>query len=223
MEVEPAAFTGVGHADWLDPAVEVFQEGSSAVPRTIGGPDGWQRVAPDEMAERRLLPAVTVTDIASGVDTILFHVDRIGVPVLVRTSFFPNWEVAGADGPWRTTPNLMVVVPTGNDVALTYGRTGVDIVSMLLSLVGLVALVVLARRPDSLSDRPPLGSEWYDLAAVGPDGDLRLDNWVQRRVAGPAHPDEQAGPNEQTGPDGANPGDELGPDGTSATPEATAP
>ena len=54
-------------------------------------------------------------------------------------------------------------------------------------------------------------------------GDLRLDNWVQRRVAGPAHPDEQAGPNEQTGPDGANPGDELGPDGTSATPEATAP
>ena len=223
MQVEPAAFTGVGHADWLDPAVEVFQEGSSAVPRTIGGPDGWQRVAPDELAERRLLPAVTVTDIASGVDTISFHVDRIGVPVLVRTSFFPNWEVAGADGPWRTTPNLMVVVPTGNDVALTYGRTGVDIVSMLLSLVGLVALVVLARRPDSLSDRPPSGSEWYDLAAVGPDGDLRLDSWVQRRVAGPAHPDEQAGPNEQAGPDGADPGDEPGPDGTSATPEATAP
>ena len=217
MQVEPAAFTGVGHADWLDPAVEVFQEGSSAVPRTIGGPDGWQRVAPDELAERRLLPAVTVTDIASGVDTISFHVDRIGVPVLVRTSFFPNWEVAGANGPWRTTPNLMVVVPTRNDVALTYGRTGVDIVSMLLSLVGLVALVVLARRPDSLSDRPPSGSEWYDLAAVGPDGDLRLDRWVQRRVAGPAHPDEQAGP------DGADPGDEPGPDGTFATPEATAP
>ena len=223
MQVEPAAFTGVGHADWLDPAVEVFQEGSSAVPRTIGGPDGWQRVAPDELAERRLLPAVTVTDIASGVDTISFHVDRIGVPVLVRTSFFPNWEVAGADGPWRTTPNLMVVVPTGNDVALTYGRTGVDIVSMLLSLVGLVALVVLARRPDSLSDRPPSGSEWYDLAAVGPDGDLRLDSWVQHRVAGPAHPDEQAGLDEQAGPDGADPGDEPGPGGTSATPEATAP
>ena len=217
MEVEPAAFTGVGHADWLDPAVEVFQEGSSAVPRTIGGPDGWQRIAPNALAERRLLPPVTVTDIASGVDTISFRVDRIGVPVLVRTSFFPNWEVAGADGPWRTTPNLMVVVPTGNDVTLTYGRTGVDIVSMLLSLVGLVALVVLAQRPDSSSDRPPSGSEWYDLAAVGPDGDLRLDRWVQRRVAGPAHPDEQAGP------DGADPGDEPGPDGTSAMPEATAP
>ena len=217
MQVEPAAFTGVGHADWLDPAVEVFQEGSSAVPRTIGGPDWWQRVAPNELAERRLLPPVTVTDVASGVDTISFHVDRIGVPVLVRTSFFPNWEVAGADGPWRTTPNLMVVVPTGNDVTLTYGRASVDIVSMLLSLVGLVALVVLARRPDSLSYRPLPGSEWFDLAAVGPDGDLRLDRWVQRRVAGPAHPDEQAGP------DGADPGDESGPDMTSAMPEATAP
>ena len=217
MGVEPAAFTGVGHADWLDPAVEVFQEGSSAVPRTIGGPDGWQRVAPNGLAERRLLPPVTVTDIASGVDTISFHVDRIGVPVLVRTSFFPNWEVAGADGPWRTTPNLMVVVPTGNDVALTYGRTGVDILSMLLSLVGLVALVVLARRPDSLSDRLPPGSEWFDLAAVGPDGDLRLDRWVQRRVAGPAHPDEQAGP------DGGDPDNEPGPDWTYVIPEATAP
>ena len=111
----------------------------------------------------------------------------------------------------------MVVVPTGNDVTLTYGRTGVDIVSMLLSLVGLVALVVLARRPDSLAERLPPGAEWCDLAAVGPDGDLRLDRWGQRRVAGPAHPDEQAGPG------GAGPDADPGPCGTSATPEATAP
>ncbi len=88
---------------------------------------------------------------------------------------------------------------------------------MLLSLVGLVAVVVLARRPNSLSDRPLPGSEWFDLAAVGPDGDLRLDRWVQRRVAGPAHPDEQVGP------DGGEPGGEPGLDGTSAMPEATAP
>ena len=206
MEVEPAAFVDVDHAGWLEPAVEVFQQGSTAVPRTIGGPEGWQRVASGELPERRPLPPVSVTDITTGVDSISFHVDRIGVPVMVRASFFPNWEASGADGPWRATPNLMVVVPTGNEVTLTYGRTGVDVVAVLLSLFGLVALVVLAgrseRRPGRMSGRltdGPPPSPWFDLADIGPDGDLRLDRWVQRRVAGPAHPD---GPEDPEGPNG---------------------
>ena len=207
MEVEPAAFVDVDHAGWLEPAVEVFQQGSTAVPRTIGGPDGWQRVASGELPERRPLPPVSVTDITTGVDSISFHVDRIGVPVMVRTSFFPNWEASGADGPWRATPNLMVVVPTGNEVTLTYGRTGVDVVAILLSLFGLVALVVLAGRSERgpgrmsgrLADGPP-PSPWFDLADIGPDGDLRLDRWVQRRVAGPAHPEDPDGPEGPNGP-----------------------
>ena len=29
-----------------------------------------------------------------------------------RSSYFPNWEVKGAEGPYRVTPNLMVVIPT---------------------------------------------------------------------------------------------------------------
>ncbi len=213
MEVEPAAFVDVDHAGWLEPAVEVFQQGSSAVPRTIGGPAGWQRVASGELPERRPLPPVSVTDITTGVDSISFHVDRIGVPVMVRTSFFPNWEASGADGPWRATPNLMVVVPTGNEVTLTYGRTGVDVVAILLSLFGLVALVVLAGRsrrtpgggPDGLSPAAP----WFDLAGIGPDGDLRLDRWVQRRVAGPAEPVGSDGPDVQ---DACGSGDPVGPD-----------
>ena len=209
MEVEPAAFVDVDHAGWLEPAVEVFQQGSSAVPRTIGGPDGWQRVASGELPERRPLPPVSVTDITTGVDSISFHVDRIGVPVMVRASFFPNWEASGADGPWRATPNLMVVVPTGNEVTLTYGRTGVDVVAVLLSLFGLVALVVLAgrseRRPGRMSGRltdGPPPSPWFDLADIGPDGDLRLDRWVQRRVAGPAHPEDPEDPDGPEGPNG---------------------
>ena len=216
LEVEPVAFLGVDHAGWLEPAVEVFQEGSSAVPRTIGGPDQWQRVAPGELPERRSLPSVSVTDITTGVDSISFHVDRVGVPVMVRASFFPNWEASGADGPWRATPNLMVVVPTGNEVTLTYGRTGVDVVAILLSLFGLVALVVLAGRsrrtpgggPDGLSPAAP----WFDLAGIGPDGDLRLDRWVQRRVAGPAEPVGSDGPDVQDACGSEDPEDPVGPD-----------
>ena len=189
LDVEPAAFSDVDHAGWMDPAVEVFQQGSEAVVRTVGGPDGWQRVAAADQPERRPLPAVVVRDVQAGVDTVSFRVDRLGVPVLVRTSYFPNWEVEGALGPWRATPNLMVVVPTDEEVRLSYGRTTVDVVAMLLTAVGLVALLVLVRRPEPDDPSAP----WYDAAALGPDGDRLVDRWVERRAAGPLDPDGDTG------------------------------
>ena len=64
-----------------------------------------------------------VSDIHEDSSTISFHVSEIGKPVLVRTSYFPNWKVHGATGPYRVAPNMMVVVPTSHDVKLTYGLT----------------------------------------------------------------------------------------------------
>ena len=189
LDVEPAAFSDVDHAGWMDPAVEVFQQGSDAVVRTVGGPDGWQRMAAADQPERRPLPAVVVRDVQAGVDTVSFRVDRLGVPVLVRTSYFPNWEVEGALGPWRATPNLMVVVPTDEEVRLSYGRTTVDVVAMLLTAVGLVALLVLVRRPEPDDPSAP----WYDAAVLGPDGDRLVDRWGERRAAGPPDPDGDTG------------------------------
>ena len=74
---------------------------------------------------------------------ISFHVDRSGTPVEVRISYFPNWKATGADGPWRTAPNLMVVVPTSHDVTLTYGSVPADYVGQLITLVSLVIVVAL--------------------------------------------------------------------------------
>ncbi len=179
LEVEPSVFTDVDHGDWLEPSIEVFQAGSTGAVRTIGGPASWQRVPAGAESERRPLPTVEVSDVVSGVDSVSFRVDRVGVPVLVRTSFFPNWTVDGAEGPWRATPNLMVVVPNSEEVRLSYGRTPVDVMSMFLTLVGLLALVVLARHP--LGSGLP-GTALFDLAAVGPDGERRLNRWVGRRI-----------------------------------------
>ena len=66
--------------------------------------------------------------------------------MLVKQSYFPNWEVSGAEGPYRVAPNLMVVVPTDNEVSMTFGRTGVDHAAIGLTIVGIAAAVVLARR-----------------------------------------------------------------------------
>ncbi len=62
----------------------------------------------------------------STVDKISFDVSEIGKPVEVKESYFPNWKVSGATGPYRLAPNLMVVVPTSKHVQLTYGLTGAD-------------------------------------------------------------------------------------------------
>ena len=94
------------------------------------------------------LEPVEVSDIETDEFTISFTVDQIGSPVLVRTSYFPNWTVSGADGPYRVSPNLMVVVPTQADVELSYGRSGVEVVAMVMTLLGLVGLVVIRRVPD---------------------------------------------------------------------------
>ena len=66
---------------------------------------------------------------------VSFHVSRTGVPILVKTSYFPNWTVEGARGVYRSTPNFMVVVPTSNDVHLTYGTTTVEWTGRILTLV----------------------------------------------------------------------------------------
>ena len=50
-------------------------------------------------------------------------------PVLVKVSYFPNWEVDGAEGPYRIAPNMMVVVPTENEVRLHFDRSASDLSS----------------------------------------------------------------------------------------------
>ena len=63
--------------------------------------------------------------------------------MLVKVSYFPNWHASGADGPWRVTPNLMVVVPTSHDVTLSYGAVEANDLGLAATLVGVVALVWL--------------------------------------------------------------------------------
>jgi hypothetical protein len=170
LRAQPAVVPSMaaGHKAWQDPAVCWFQDPEAwEVPLADDGPSAWQRiertVVPAEDANPaqacaptgwgwfgeapavQALPAVEVTDIASTEDSISFRVDQVGVPVLVKASYFPNWKVDGADGPWRVTPNLMVVVPTEQEVRLHYGWTGLDLGAYALSLLGLVALAVLWR------------------------------------------------------------------------------
>ena len=88
-----------------------------------------------------------MTDVSQTDTSVSFHVSKVGTPVLVKMSYFPNWHASGADGPWRVTPNLMVVVPTSHDVTLTYGRSAADYLGDFLTVVGVLALAALVLVP----------------------------------------------------------------------------
>ena len=191
LSFEPVVYSNVSEKQksWLSPAVDFFNDPDQwSVLRAASGPSEWQRwaaclsdgeVGVNPPAEgrsceppRKELPAVQVSNIAWDDDEVSFDVDQPGVPVLVKVSYFPNWKVSGGDGPYRVTPNLMVVVPKDNHVRLHYGYTGIDYVSNGLTLFGLVALFLLFRAPVEAHQRAwwdPIGRAWRRrLRPAGP-------------------------------------------------------
>ncbi|PIE31353.1 MAG: hypothetical protein CSA55_05975 [Ilumatobacter coccineus] len=118
----------------------------------VAGEPGGPRVdivVPAETIQPVDLPKVEITDLVIEQQSLSFSVDQVGVPVLVRVSYFPNWKASGADGPYRIGPNMMVVVPTDRQVELHYGRSGVDLISIVLTLIG-IGLCIWWRREGDL-------------------------------------------------------------------------
>ncbi|HET8740525.1 MAG TPA: hypothetical protein VFO17_12450 [Acidimicrobiia bacterium] len=117
------------------------------------GPEDWPRIqALDERPDVELdVPPGAVSDIVVDDHRISFSTKAVGVPHLVKVSYFPNWRATGAEGPWRASPSLMVVVPTEEEVVLEFRDTWPESLGKVLSLGGvvtLVAVVIVARRPD---------------------------------------------------------------------------
>ncbi len=125
---------------WLDPT-------KWDVPLASNGPSDWPRATSTTFpAPRTSLPAVRVSGVRQTTQSLSFHVSRVGVPVLVKISYFPRWHASGATGPYRVSPNLMVVVPTSHDVALTYGANAAVTWGSLLSELTALAGVAVAVR-----------------------------------------------------------------------------
>ena len=157
---------------WLEIGSSYFQHANewSALP-VDHGPADWQRIDVAVDLTRRVgtakdpgrqvdivqastktpikqvaLPTVKVSDVKQGRESISFTVDKIGVPVLVKVSYFPNWTVKGASGVYRAAPNMMVVVPTSKSVRMSYEPSRLDNSAYLFTLIGIVCVVFMFRR-----------------------------------------------------------------------------
>ncbi|HEX6946800.1 MAG TPA: hypothetical protein VF246_05580 [Acidimicrobiia bacterium] len=123
-----------------------------------GGPEEWPRIT--SLAQRPDTPIQArgeVSEIVVDHHRISFRTEAVGAPHLVKVSYFPNWKATGAEGPWRATPSLMVVVPTQNEVVLEFVDTMPETVGKILTLLGVLALVGVAfweRMDRQRSERP---------------------------------------------------------------------
>ncbi|MEN3316148.1 MAG: hypothetical protein V7605_2382 [Acidimicrobiaceae bacterium] len=183
LQNQPAVVTGPvsGEQPWMNMSVDWYQDFSRQdVFLAASGPKEWQRVAAHtaktdvktvgsgvtvDPVERRPVTPAKVTNIKSDDNDISFTVDRVGSPVLVKASYFPNWKVSGAKGVYRVTPNLMVVIPTSTHVKLHYGYTPVDALGYALTLGGLALAVAFARGG-------PVGFADPDRGADGGPGEV---------------------------------------------------
>jgi hypothetical protein len=75
--------------------------------------------------------------------TVRFTTSAVGVPHIVRVSYFPNWRAEGAAGPYAVVPGFMLVVPTEAEVVLRFQATWVERIANAMSVIGAVALLVL--------------------------------------------------------------------------------
>jgi hypothetical protein len=135
-------------------------------------------VVPKQAITAKTLPSITVSNYKMGDQDLSFDVSAVGVPVLVKMSYFPNWKVDGAKGPYRVSPNFMVVVPTSTHVYLHYDSSNLDKLAYLVTALGILLMLfwrfgrgdVRHRNSHPFSGHP-IDATSADLAAAHEFGD----------------------------------------------------
>jgi hypothetical protein len=160
--VEPAVWNG--ETSFSDSALEWYDDVDNLDHWLAeDGPANWTRVR--AVGQRLEAPSSTyeadpsaVTNVQIEDYRISFDTTAIGVPHLVKVSYFPNWRADGAEGPYRAAPSLMIVVPTEGSVVLDFGRTWAETIGLGLTVVGIgvtAAMGVLAARVRKARARTP--------------------------------------------------------------------
>jgi hypothetical protein len=135
-----SALTWYETPDWQDTPLAFASRDDEAARKAFADPGPLPAATlPEKPLER---PGPIANAHMVGNERIEFHTDQVGVPHIVKVSWFPNWRVQGAEGPWLLSPGLMVVVPTSEDVVLTYRDTWVEVTGKAMTLVGILSLLL---------------------------------------------------------------------------------
>jgi hypothetical protein len=155
--VEVATFEPVvwaGDEGFVEAALEWYDDVDNLDAWLVeDGPEEWRRVTSvgERLDSLKRYPESGTATVSTFEDHVVsFTTDAVGVPHLVKVSYFPNWTVDGGDGVYRAAPSLMVVVPERENVTLEFENRWVENLGMVITIVTVVGLfgytVVVRRR-----------------------------------------------------------------------------
>jgi hypothetical protein len=141
----------VEQSEWRDLAVKWYKTENALDTALVwdNGEEALQRfasVTASQVASPPEVPVDTegyVTNEFLGNESLEFDTTAIGVPHWIKISYFPNWHVKGAIGPFLASPSFMMVIPTQSHVTLYYGRTAANTVGQVFEVFGWVVLLGL--------------------------------------------------------------------------------
>ena len=148
MQNEPVRVQ-VPQKQWTNMAVNWY-ESETALDTAIVWDNGekalqqFEKITPSEAANPPKTPINTEGHVTKEVlsnEKLEFDTTAIGVPHWIKISYFPNWHVKGAEGPYLVSPSFMMVIPTQSHVTLYYGRIWANTVGQIFE--GLAWLILL--------------------------------------------------------------------------------
>ena len=150
MKNEPVRVE-IEQSEWRDMAVEWYKNALALDTPLVwdNGEEALQRflsVTPEQAVNPLSVPINTegeVTNVQFENERLIFDTTAIGQPHWVKISYFPNWHVKGAEGPFLASPSMMMVIPTQGHVELYYGSTGANIAGQTLEVAGWALLLGL--------------------------------------------------------------------------------
>lgn len=148
---EPVVWAG--EESFVDAAFEWYDDVENLdVWLVEDGPPEWRRVTTvdERLTDKRPYEGTGSATVTAFDDLELsFSTDAVGVPHMVKVSYFPNWQTDGAEGVYRVAPSLMLVIPTQSDVDLQFANTWSENLGnalTLITIVGLISYAVIQRR-----------------------------------------------------------------------------
>jgi hypothetical protein len=142
----------VPQTEWRDMAVDwylnatdldtplVLDKGEAALKQ-------FASITPDQATNPPVVPINTeghVTGEQLENESLSFDTTAVGQPHWIKISYFPNWHVKGAEGPYLVSPSFMMVIPTQSHVTLYYGRTAANTIGQTLEVLAWLLLLGLA-------------------------------------------------------------------------------
>ena len=141
--MEPVVWAGEG--DFVDAALEWYDDVENLDAWLVeDGPAEWRRVTDiaERLEDQRPYSSGGTVEITTFEDyEVSFTTTAVGQPHLIKVSYFPNWTVEGAEGVYRVSPSLMLVVPNRSEVTLRFENRWVEDLGNTLTLVTVIGLV----------------------------------------------------------------------------------